>query len=74
MEFKTNLKHILTELQYHKRDKQVILETAIQKRLDKSLQSYYQDLVESYEFLANCNSLRMAKRLNRTISLIVLSA
>lgn len=66
MEFKTNLKHILTELQYHKRDKQVILETAIQKRLDKSLQSYYQDLVESYEFLANCNSLRMAKRLNRS--------
>ena len=33
MEFKTNLKHILTELQYHKRDKQVILETAIQKKI-----------------------------------------
>lgn len=66
MEFKTNLKHILTELQHYKRDKQVILETAIQKRLDKSLQSYYQDLVESYDFLVNCNSLRMAKRLNRS--------
>lgn len=64
--FKSQLKYILNDLDKHKRPKQQILAECIQTRLDRSLQSYYQDLMESYNYLCQRNALRLAKKLNRS--------
>lgn len=64
--FKHQLSSILKDLNKHKRNKSQLLEEAVQKRLDLSLQNYYRDILESYEFLSNRNALKLARKLNRS--------
>ena len=64
--FKQQLSIILKDLNKHKRNKSQLLEEAVQKRLDLSLQTYYRDILESYEFLSSRNALKLARKLNRS--------
>lgn len=64
--FKHQLSIILKDLNNHKRNKSQLLEEAVQKRLDLSLQTYYRDILESYEFLSSRNALKLARKLNRS--------
>ena len=63
--FKRNLQYILKDLDNHKRDKSTLLEYYINLRLEKSLNSYCEDLNKSYESLVNKNSMNLIKRINR---------
>lgn len=62
------LNAILKDLESHKGNSNVdVLYEAIQKRLEKSLQTYYKELMDSFQLLEKKNSVRMLKKINKTM-------
>lgn len=47
------VKQMLEDVKKHNRTKDELLAYYIQTRLDKSIKTYYQQLLESYNFLSN---------------------
>lgn len=59
-----NLEIILSDLQVHtKRNRESLMIFYINKRLEKSLYSYYKDLSSSLAYLENKDSCKIAKGL-----------
>ena len=63
--FKLNIKAILKDLSMHHRSREQLLAILISNRLEKSIQTYYKHINDCYEQLSYCNSLKLAKRLNK---------
>ena len=59
------LKSMLRELSNYKRDKSVILQEAIKKRLNESLEIYYKSLELAQERLEYSNNLKVIRNLNK---------
>ena len=60
------LNNILKDLESHKGNSNVdVLYDAVQKRLEKSLQTYYKELLDSFQLLEKKNSIRMLKKINK---------
>lgn len=47
------LKDMLKDINNHKRPKENLLEYFVSMRLDKSIQTYYKQLLESVDYLSN---------------------
>ncbi len=60
-----NLQNVLHDLSKHKRDKNTLLMTYVEERLNKSLQSYYEELTDSFDFLKYKNSQTVLDKMNR---------
>lgn len=65
IEFDIDLNDILRDLQAHKRNKKEILLSCINDRLNKSLQSYYSEIVDSFNYLRYKDDMVVNKKLNR---------
>ena len=61
------LNKILGDLNKHNRSKAQLLEYFVVTRLDASLNVYYDEILESYEFLKSRNQLKLAKKINRRL-------
>lgn len=59
------IQQMIAELQEYKRDKSVIMKTAIQERLDASYNAYVAELEESMLFLSKRHELSILKRINK---------
>lgn len=59
------IQQMIAELQEYKRDKSVIMKTAIQERLDASYNAYVTELEESMLFLSKRHELSILKRINK---------
>ena len=64
---KQELNIILNDLNKRNRSKSKMLEQFVSNRLDASLNTYYSELLESYEFLKSRNQLKLAKKINRRL-------
>ena len=64
---KDELNKILSDLNKHNRSKAQLLEYFVAARLDASLNTYYDEILESYEFLKSRNQLKLAKKINRRL-------
>ena len=64
---KDELNIILHDLDKHNRSKSQLLEHFVSARLDASLNVYYAEILESYEFLKSRNQLKLAKKINRRL-------
>lgn len=53
MTVEQTLKDMLKDTNKHKRPKENLLEHFVSMRLDKSIQTYYKQLLESVDYLAN---------------------
>lgn len=53
MTVEQTLKDMLKDINKHKRPKENLLEYFVSMRLDKSIQIYYKQLLESVDYLAN---------------------
>lgn len=53
MTVEQTLKDMLKDINEHKRSKENLLEHFVSMRLDKSIQTYYKQLLESVDCLAN---------------------
>lgn len=60
-----NLQNVLHDLSKHKRDRNTLLMTYVEERLNKSLQSYYEELTDSFDFLKYKNSQTVLDKMNR---------
>lgn len=60
-----NLQNVLYDLSKHKRDRNTLLMTYVEERLNKSLQSYYEELTDSFDFLKYKNSQTVLDKMNR---------
>lgn len=60
---KLHLENIKNDLKNHHRDKKLLLEYYVQKRLTKSLQSYYSDLSSSTNYILNRNPINVLRKL-----------
>lgn len=56
---------MLEELNEHKRDKRYLTQIFIQDRLNKSIETYYDDLTRSYNSLKQKNELHVLRKLNK---------
>lgn len=56
---------MLEELSEHKRDKRYLTQIFIQDRLNKSIETYYDDLTRSYNSLKMKNELHVLRKLNK---------
>ena len=56
---------MLDELSKHKRDKRYLTQIFIQDRLNKSIETYYEDLTRSYNSLKHKNELHVLRKLNK---------
>ena len=63
--FKRKLKSILKCVQNFSTDKDEVLAEAVSARLQKSLDSYNDQVTKSLRYLSDKNSIRMMKKLNR---------
>lgn len=63
--FVDELKLIQLELNKHHRDKSKLLEYYINTRLNKTIDSYYSDIMDNYNYLNNRNEFNMMKRISR---------
>jgi uncharacterized membrane-anchored protein YhcB (DUF1043 family) len=61
--WKTHLFNIQKDLKKHHRPKAELIEQYVQMRLAKSLQSYYQDLAASAQYLINRNPNNVIRKL-----------
>lgn len=59
------IQQMIAELQEYKRDRSVIMKTAIQERLDASYNAYVAELEESMLFLSKRHELSILKRINK---------
>lgn len=53
MTVEQTLKDMLKDINEHKRSKENLLEHFVSMRLDKSIQTYYKQLLESVDYLAS---------------------
>lgn len=65
MSFKYTLYSMLEDLSKYHRDKKVLLTYYINQRLNKSLETYYKDLSNSFEYLTNKNDFKVLKNINK---------
>ena len=63
--FKQELLLIRNDLNKHHRDKSKLLEYYINTRLNKSIDAYYSDIMDNYNYLNNRNEFNMIKRMSR---------
>lgn len=56
---------MLEEISEHKRDKRYLTQIFIQDRLNKSIETYYDDLTRSYNSLKMKNELHVLRKLNK---------
>ena len=66
-EIPANYKRILSELNFHKRDKNEILQYYINKRLNDSLQTYYHELAAEMDSLAHRNELKVMRNVGKGV-------
>ena len=60
------IENMLCEIQLHKRDKDTLLQFYVKERLDKGIQSYYSQLLDSYRILYDYdNEVKIIKKLNK---------
>ena len=57
--FKDNLLDIYQDLKEHHRDKNDLLASYIETRLNKSLEVYYESVLNSYNTILNCTNNQM---------------
>ena len=60
-----NLNKMLNDISKYKRNKDDLLEMYIKERLNKSLETYYNQLSSSLEYLISKDSVRVLKNLNK---------
>ena len=67
MTVEQTLKDMLKDINKHKRSKENLLEHFVSMRLDKSIQTYYKQLLESVDYLANkeASQERIFNRINK---------
>lgn len=63
--FEQELLLIRNDLNKHHRDKSKLLEYYINTRLNKTIDAYYSDIMDSYNYLNNRNEFNMIKRMSR---------
>jgi hypothetical protein len=63
--FKQELLSIRNDLNKYHRDKSKLLEYYINTRLNKTIDAYYSDIMDSYNYLNNRNEFNMIKRMSR---------
>ena len=57
------LKNMLNDVKAHQRPREKLLEFYINLRLDKALDTYYKQLVESYSIISGINDIKVLKNL-----------
>ena len=60
-----DLKKMLADISKYKRNKNDLLEMYIKERLNKSLETYYDQLSSSLEYLVSKDSIRVLKNSDR---------
>ena len=61
-----NIKCMLSDLKSHQgRDRQQLFKYYVQKRLDKSVATYYEQLMSSYKAMTTCDGKRVLKKLTK---------
>lgn len=60
-----DLKKMLADISKYKRNKDDLLEMYIKERLNKSLETYYDQLSSSLEYLVSKDSIRVLKNSDR---------
>lgn len=65
MMFEQELLLIRNDLNKHHRDKSKLLEYYINTRLNKTIDAYYSDIMDNYNYLNNRNEFNMIKRMSR---------
>ena len=63
--FKQELLSIRNYLNKYHRDKSKLLEYYINTRLNKTIDAYYSDIMDSYNYLNNRDEFNMIKRMSR---------
>lgn len=63
--FEQELLMIRNDLNKHHRDKSKLLEYYINTRLNKTIDAYYSDIMDSYNYLNNRDEFNMIKRMSR---------
>lgn len=63
--FEQELLLIRNDLNKHHRDKSKLLEYYINTRLNKTIDAYYSDIMDSYNYLNNRDEFNMIKRMSR---------
>ena len=63
--FKQELLSIRNDLNKRHRDKSKLLEYYINTRLNKTIDAYYSDIMDSYNYLNNRDEFNMIKRMSR---------
>ena len=63
--FEQELLSIRNDLNKHHRDKSKLLEYYINTRLSKTIDAYYSDIMDSYNYLNNRDEFNMIKRMSR---------
>ena len=59
------LYNMINELSEYKREKNKLLPMYVNLRLNQSLQVYYKEVVDSFNYLKYKNELRLARKLNK---------
>ena len=57
------LENIKKELQLYKKDRKETLIDSISERLNKSLDTYYKDIVNSFKYISKQNELKILKNI-----------
>lgn len=65
MSFKSKLYNILTDLEEHRRNRDVVIQESIEGRLQKTLDNYNKTIIDSYNYLSQRESFNVMKKLNR---------
>ena len=65
--FKSKLYNILDDLQSHSKDRNEIFQKSIEERLEKSLNSYNEQMLESYKYLSTKKEINVLKKINRSM-------
>ena len=63
--FEQELLLIRNDLNKHHRDKSKLLGYYINTRLNKTIDAYYSDIMDNYNYLNNRNEFNMIKRMSR---------
>lgn len=56
------LRHMLSDLDKHRRPRKELLSDYIQSRLDLSLKNYYEDLMKAYDAITRKDAAKIIKR------------
>lgn len=64
---KEELCNIITELSKRHRNRNDVFYDCVEKRLQKSLNTYEKEITETYNFLTRRNEYRMMRKINRGV-------